>query len=185
MLCFFFQKRIFICGVVILLVSCNDPDLQTRQDKKHKIETVNRQRCSFRVTDKLYRDHIDSAFNPQAYFNIKSYLSENLMQLFVFDTQFDESEKLDAEVKALNTPEVFIPDSIEKISRFGNYEGKGVLMKGVYSGGVVSGTIKVFCYSDSVKGFIAIRQTIRPVDEEEFDVVENSFMLKYDSYMNR
>src|SRR5579885_2727036 len=152
------RKSFFLCGIAVILISCNDITTGTGTQDKHKIETVNRQRCSFQVTDKLYLDHIDSSFNPQAYFKIRSYLSENMMQLFVYDTKIDEDEKLNAEMKALNVPDVFIPNSIEKITHFGDYEGKGVIMKGVYSGGVVNGTIKVFCFSGKDKGFMAIRQ---------------------------
>lgn len=171
-------KRFLFYSIAGILLSCNGATMRNGQSEKHKIETVNRQRCSFQVTDKLYLDHIDSAFNPQAYFKIRSYLSENLMQLFVFDSKIDVDEKLNTEVKALNAPDVFIADSIEKITHFGNYEGKGVIMKGMYSGGVVNGTIKVFCFTDQDKGFMAIRQTIRSLDDKEFDVVENSFTLK-------
>lgn len=171
-------KRFLLSGVISILFSCNDATMRTTPPDKHKIETVNRQRCSFQVTDKLYLDHIDSAFNPQAYFKIRSYLSENMIQLFVFDTKIDIDEKLNTEAKSLNAPDVFRADSIVKITHFGNYEGRGVIMKGTYSGGVVNGTIKVFCFSDKDKGFMAIRQTIRSVDDKEFDVVENSFILK-------
>lgn len=171
-------STIVLFAFVSALLSCNDDTMNDGLKEKHKIETVNRQRCSFQVTDKLYLDHIDSSYDPQSYFNIKSYLSDNVMQLFVFDSNFDEEEKLDAEVKALSSPDVFIPNSIEKIKQFGNYQGKGVIMKGHYSGGVVNGLIKVFCFSDSAKGFVAVRQIIQHLDEKEFDVPENSLMLK-------
>lgn len=171
-------NKLFLSCMIVLLFSCDNASLNNSSKEKHKIETVNRQRCSFDVTDKLYLDRIDSSFNPQAYFNIKSYLTDNLLQLFVYDSKFDEEEKLDAEVKGLSAPDVFIPSSIEKINRFGKYQGKGVIMKGHYSGGIVNGTIKIFCFSDSAKGFLAVRQTIQSKDVNEFDVVENSFTLK-------
>ena len=174
----YWARKIAFIAVLALLLSCDDASMGSRSQEKHKIETVNRQRCSFNVTDKLYLDRIDSSFNPEGYFKIKSYMSENMLQLFVFDTKIDEDDKLNAEVRALNSPDVFIPHSIEQINHFGNYQGKGVVMNGVYSGGVLNGTIKVFCFGEKDKGFLAIRQTIRPVDEKEFDVVENSFTLK-------
>ncbi len=89
------RKMIFGIVVTAALFSCDDASLRNRSQDKHKIETVNRQRCTFNVTDKLYLDRIDSSFNPEGYFKIKSYLSENMLQLFVFDTRIDVDEKLE------------------------------------------------------------------------------------------
>lgn len=172
------MKKIFLIELLVFgLFSCNLNRQNDNQDKP-KVEKVNRQRCSFDLSNKLFLGKIDSSFNEEGYFRILSYKSENRMQLFVFDSQVDIDEKLDGQIKALNSPDVFTAKSIEKIKKFGSYEGKGVIMKGTYEGGVVLGTIKVFCFGTANKGFLIIRQIITNTDIEDFDLIENSFRLK-------
>jgi hypothetical protein len=168
-------KRILFAALsLFVLTSCEDAG----NKQKTKFEKVNRERCSFEISNNLYLGKIDSSFDEQGYFKILSDKSDNLMQLFVFNSEIDTDEKLKIEVEALNSPDVFKAKSIDSVNQFGKYTGKGVLMKGAYTGGVLKGKIKVFCYSKEDKGFIAVIQTIYASDTSAFNVIENSFLLK-------
>ena len=155
-------KNVFFGLITLWMFSCNDTTL----------------RCSFDLTDELFLAKINSSFNADGYFKIASYESNNMMQLFVFDSQIDVDKKLNDQVEVLNSPNVFTAQTIDCLHQFGNYKGKGVIMKGVYEGGVVRGTITVFSFGKEDKGFLSIRQIIEKSDTADFNLVEKSFMLK-------
>jgi len=170
----------FVMLCALTLGACEDNIRNDKKEarRKYKIEKVNRERCSFDLSNKLFLDRIDESHDPEGYFKIASPGSENVMQLFVFNTSIDVDEKLEAMQKALNTPDIFTASTIEKISKFGSYSGSGVMMDGTYNGGILKGTIKIFCHGEKGKGFLVIRQTISTTDSKEFDLVESSFRLK-------
>lgn len=171
------KNYFFIALLVIGLFSCN---LKRPNDKQYqgKIEKIDKQRCSFDLAADLNLEKIDASFDVEGYFKIASYKSNNLMQLFVYNSQVDVDQKLGDQIHALNFPDVFKAKSIDTIYHLGSYEGKGVIMKGTYEGGVVTGTIKIFCFGTGEKGFLTIRQTINNGDTYNFDLIENSFLLK-------
>lgn len=171
------KNYFFIFLLVFELYSC---DLKSPSDKKDrvKVEKINKQRCSFDLSADLYLEKIDSSFDEEGYFMIASFKSSNIIQLFVFDSQVDVDLELDTQIQALNSPDVFKAKSIDTIYHFGNYEGKGVIMKGSYKGGVIKGMIKIFSFGTDEKGFLAIRQTFNNTDLHNFDLIESSFLLK-------
>ena len=174
-----FKNDLIIALLAVVLFSCNsNPDSTKIDSRQYKVETVNRQRCSFDLPNNLYLGKIDSSFSEEGYFKIVSFKSGNIMQLFVFDSPIDPEEKFKSQEDALNSPEIFTAKTIENIPRFGNYEGKGVIMKGTYSGGVVTGSIKIFSFAEENKGFLVIRQMIHDDDTKDFDLVESTFHLK-------
>lgn len=164
--------------IICISVSCNNTSPKAEEETKNEYKKINRQRCSFNLPGSLFLGEIDVSLDEEGYFRIISHRSENRMQLFVFNSKIDVDEKLDNQIEALNTPNVFTAKSIEKENRFGNYQGKGVIMKGIYQGGIVRGTIQIFCFGTGDKGFLVIRQTIKKSDTEAFNLVENSFRMK-------
>ena len=170
-------KYLFSFLVVVGLFSC---DLNSANDKKGraKVEKINKQRCSFDLSADLHLEKIDSKFDEEGYFLIGSYKSSNILQLFVYDSQVDVEQNLDDQLKALNSPDVFKAKSIDSLNQFGIYNGKGIIMNGNYVGGVVKGTIKIFSYGKDEKGFLVIRQNVENTDSKNFDLIENSFLLK-------
>jgi hypothetical protein len=168
-------KKILFGGLLLFATtSCENAGNR----HKTKVEKVNRERCSFDIPGNLYLGEIDSSFDEQGYFRILSDKSENRVQLFVYNSEIDTDEELKIKVEALNAPDVFKAKSIDSVNQFGNYTGKGVLMKGIYAGGIIKGKIKVFCYSGKDKGFTAVTQIIDASDTSAFKIIENSFLLK-------
>src|ERR1700675_4124425 len=98
------MKNYFFFAMLVLgLFSC---DLKGPNDKKDqgKGEKIDKQRCSFDLSADLYLGKIDaSSFDEEGYIKIASYKSNNLMQLFVFNSQVDVDEKLNAQIEALNS----------------------------------------------------------------------------------
>ena len=172
------RQFLFAALGFFVFISCNDLSSGNNGNAESKYAKIDRQRCSFVLPEKLYLGKIDSSFNEEGYFRIISRESENRMQLFVYDSQTDMDERVNAQMNALNSPDVFSAKKIERINRFGNYQGKGVIMKGTYTGGVIQGKIKIFCYGTSAKGFLVIQQTIKVADTANFAMVEKSFLLK-------
>lgn len=103
-----------------------------------------------------------------------------MLQIFVFDEQSDVNDKIDAQEKALNKPGVFTANKITPVNHWGKYEGKGIVMDGVYKGGIIKGKITVFAYSNDKSSFLIIRQDIgsQELVKANFDQIENSFKLK-------
>jgi hypothetical protein len=168
-------KKILLPGLFFFLItSCK----YANDSQKNKFEKITRERCSFDLQRSLYLGEIDSSFDEQGYIRILSDKSENRMQLFIYNSEIDINEELETKVKALNSPNVFTAASIDSVNQFGNYKGKGVIMTGVYAGGIIKGKIKVFCYGNEDKGFVAVRQIINASDSSSFNLVENSFLLK-------
>jgi hypothetical protein len=172
------RQFLFAALGFFVFISCDDINSKNNRDPESEYAKIDRQRCSFVLPGKLYLGKIDSSFNEEGYFRILSRESENRMQMFVYDSQIDIDERVNAQMNALNSPDVFSAKTIERISRFGNYQGKGVIMKGTYTGGVIQGKIRVFCYSTTGKGFLVIQQTIKSADTANFALVEKSFLLK-------
>ena len=174
--------KLFLLGFCVVgLVACETTMKKGERPKakrKYRTEKINRERCSFDLSNKLALDDIDSTQDPEGYFKISSSVSDNIMQVFVFDVSIDVDDKLENMQKALNTPDIYTASTIDKIDRLGSYTGKGVDMEGVYNGGIVVGNIKIFCYGKEGKGFMVVRQTITTTDTSEFNQVENSFQLK-------
>jgi hypothetical protein len=168
-------KRILFAALFLFVItSCENAG----NKQKTKFEKVNRERCSFDISSNLYLGEIDSSFDEQGYFRILSDKSENRVQLFVYNSEIDTDEELKIKVEALNSPDVFKAKSIDSVNQFGNYTGKGVLMKGFYAEGVIKGKMRVFCYSGKDKGFTAVTQIIDASDTSAFNVIEKSFLLK-------
>ena len=147
--------------------------------QKIKVHKINKERCSFELPVSLYLGKIDtSTYDEQGYFRILSNKSENRMQLFVRNSNIDVNEELKNQIEALNSPDVFTARRIDSLNQFGNYRGKGVLMSGIYEGGIVKGKIKIFCYTGHNNGLIIVWQTINNGDTLAFKEVESSFLLK-------
>lgn len=168
------KTGLFVVLFFPLLTSC----LDTGTNNEIQSKKINRERCSFALPAHLYLGTIDSSFDEQGYFRVLSERSQNRMQLFVYNSKIDIDEELKGKIEALNSRDVFTARSIDSVNRFGDYEGKGVIMAGIYNGGIVKGKIKIFCYSNDQKGFVTIRQIIDPKDSSSFNLVEKSFLLK-------
>ncbi len=103
-----------------------------------------------------------------------------MLQLFVFQTSSDTTSIIQRQEKALNNPAIFNATTMVKDNTFGHYSGKGILMDGVYEGGVIKGNIKIFCFSEKTKSFLVIRQIIgnSVEDKDAFIELEKSFKLR-------
>ena len=142
---------------------------------------MNRQRCSFRLPGDLVLKPIDTnEFDKEGYFEIASNDDNETLQIFVFDHKIDPDEQLNMQQKALDTPTVFTAKTITPIKQWGKYNGKGILMSGLYAGGVIKGKITVFAYSTAKRGFLIIQQDIGSQESEKADIklVADSFFLK-------
>jgi len=176
------MKYLFLISFLISgLFSCTENQQGYKQHSSRstkKVEKINKERCAFDLPVDLYLGRTDGSLSEEGYFKIESSESNNILQLFVYNTQIDIEEHVNRQQEALNSDDIFTAATIDTISRLGSYDGKGVVMKGAYAGGVVNGEIKIFCFSNNEKGFLIIRQTINKDDSQNFDIVEKSFLLK-------
>jgi len=173
------MKIIYILFFLFSIFQSCINTLPKTEDKKSQMQ--NKEHCSFEMSSNLQFKPIDTTkFAKESYFKIGSSISDNIMQIFVYDTQIDALQKTKDQQEALNTPDVFSAKTITPINKIGKYNCSGILMEGVYAGGIIKGKIKVFAYSDAQKGFVFIRQYIGGSnnDTEDFDQIENTFTLK-------
>ena len=142
---------------------------------------IDRQRCRFKLPGDLVLKPIDtSEFDKEGYFEITSHDENETLQIFVFDHKTDVDEQLNMQQKALDTPAVFTAKTITPIKQWGKYNSKGILMNGLYAGGVIKGKITVFAYSTDKRGFLVIQQDVGSHESEKADIklVADSFFLK-------
>lgn len=168
---------IFFAASFIIMQACN----LNSGNKKADAKLIDKKRCSFELPGNLALQNIDtSTFSAEGYFKIAPALEDGMMQIFVYDEPNDENEKVNTQEKALNNPDVFTASAITHIKHWGKYDGTGIVMPGIYNGGVIKGKITVFCYSNHSSSFVIIRQDIGSHEsvKADFDVIENSFMLK-------
>ena len=138
-------------------------------------------RCSFDVPDPLFLDEIDTTeFSKDGYYKVHSTVSNNAMQLFVFDSRTNPKYKVSNQLKNLNRPEVFTASKIDSLNEFGQYHGTGVIMTGEYNGGIIKGVIRVFSANGKNRGFLVVQQQLSGniKDKDAFAKVEKSFQLK-------
>lgn len=172
-----------ICFVVIQ--ACNSGSGNKTTDAKLAdnidYQLIDKKRCSFRLDDGLSLKDIDTTmFTKEGYFKIEPSVDPGAFQIFVFDGQSDINDKIDAQEKALNQPEIFTAGEIMPLNHWGKYDGKGMVMNGIYKGGVIKGKITIFAYSNDKSSFLIIRQDIGSHEsvKANFDQIENSFKLK-------
>lgn len=150
-------------------------------NKKADAKLIDKERCSFELPDSLALQNIDTTtFSREGYFKIAPAVEAGMLQIFVYDEPNDVNEKVALQEKALNNPDIFTASAITPIKHWGKYDGKGIVMPGTYNGGVIKGKITVFSYSNNKSSFVIIRQDIGSHEsvKADFDVIENSFMLK-------
>jgi hypothetical protein len=161
-------------GILLLLLACMNP-----VDNSSRL--MDKQRCRFELPAELSLKKIDTAlFSKEGYFKIEPIEDAGLMQIFVFNKQTNPDDHISAQQAALNSPEVFTANTISHIKHWGKYDGKGLVMDGVYKGGIIKGKITVFAYSTDKSSFLIIRQDVGSHEsvKADFDRVENSFTLK-------
>ena len=99
-------KRISYILLSCAILACTSSPARKDMQVHGKVELVQRERCSFDLPEPLFLDKINASFSEEGYFKIGSSVSNNLMQLFVFDAPIDVDDKVDKQVHALNSPEV-------------------------------------------------------------------------------
>ena len=172
-----------ICFVVIQ--ACNFSSGNKTADAKLAdnidYKLIDKKRCSFRLADDLSLQNIDTTvFSKEGYLKIEPPVDPGMLQIFLFDGQRDINDEIASQEKALNQPEIFTANKITLMNHWGKYEGKGIVMNGVYKGGIIKGKITVFAYSNDKSSFLIIRQDIgsHELVKANFDQIENSFKLK-------
>jgi hypothetical protein len=180
------KKIIFLFAICFVVIqACNfssdnkPPDAKLADNIDYKL--IDKKRCTFSLADDLSLQNIDTTvFSKEGYFKIKPSVDPGMLQIFVFEGQSDINDKIDRQEKALNQPEVFTASQITPVNHWGKYEGKGIVMNGVYKGGLIKGKITVFAYSNDKSSFLIVRQDIgsHELVKANFDQIENSFKLK-------
>ncbi len=150
-------------------------------NKTANAKLIDKKRCSFKLPGDLSLQPIDtSTFSIEGYFKIVPAAESGMMQIFVYNEPSEVNEKVNLQEKVLNTPDIFTASAITPLKHWGKYDGTGIVMPGIYNGGIIKGKITLFCYSNNKSSFLIIRQDIGSHEsvKADFDVIENSFMLK-------
>ena len=181
------MKKIIVLFAIcfIVLQACNLSSGNKTADAKLvdniDYKLIDKKRCSFRLADDLKLQNIDTTmFSKEGYFKIEPPVDAGMLQIFVFEGESDINDKIDRQQKALNQPEIFTASTITPLNHWGKYEGKGIVMNGIYKGGIIKGKITVFAHSNDKSSFLIIRQDIgsHELVKADFDQIENSFKLK-------
>jgi hypothetical protein len=171
------KNIIFFAVFFVMVQACN----LNSGNKTANTKLIDKKRCSFKLPGNLSLQNIDtSKFSIEGYFKIAPAVESGMMQIFVFNEPSDVNEKVNLQEKALNTPNIFTASAITPVKHWGKYDGSGIAMPGIYYGGIIKGKITLFCYSNDKSSFLIIRQDIGSHEsvKADFDVIENSFILK-------
>ncbi len=169
--------------LVLLTVSCMACHTGSgkQQHNTDKPVMVSGKRCSFDLPAALFLVPVDTnKFSPDGYYKIHSHTTNNTLQIFIFDGKVDINDKVSNQVSHINAPDIFSALKTDSLDRFGRYTGTGVIMTGLYQGGVVNGKIRIFSANGADRGFLVIRQLVagNDGDNEAFETLEKSFLLK-------
>lgn len=124
-------------------------------------------------------DSSDKSFEPDNYLDLNSASDNGFAMFFLFETQIDEKEHIDDQVKAYIDKLVKKP-KVSYFDKWGAYRGQGAKIEGILMG-LMKGEIKIFAHATDSLSFLTISMLYledRPVDEPGLELIESTFRLK-------
>jgi hypothetical protein len=123
-------------------------------------------------------DTDDEDYDPDNLFSIDS-PDDNMVMFMIFNVSVDRDELLESQVEAFTSQLIKKPE-ITEFSNWGNYEGKGKILKGKLLG-VFKGFVKIFVYTDQHKSMIVVEQCF----DKNYETLKKSYELISSSFRFR
>jgi hypothetical protein len=144
------------------------------------LKTIDRDSFSVKYPSTWSIDTKDEDYDPDALFSLDAPAEGATMMFMIFDSVIDTDDMLKAQEEAMTKEVIKKPTSITKFDSWGNYKGKGILIKGKILG-VLKGQVKIFIYTDEHKSMLVMEQIYDsdlPVTGKEFEQIAMSFKFK-------
>jgi len=144
------------------------------------MKTIDRDSFSLKYPSSWTIDTKDEDYDPDALFSLDASAEGATMMFMIFDAVIDVEEMLKAQREAMTSELIKKPSSITNFQEWGNYKGKGILIKGKIMG-VLKGQVKIFIYTDDNKSMLVMEQIYDSdmvVTGVEFEQIAKSFKFK-------
>lgn len=144
------------------------------------LKTIDRDSFSVKYPSTWSIDTKDEDYDPDALFSLDAPAEGATMMFMIFDSVIDTDDMLKAQEEAMTKEVIKKPTSITKFDSWGNYKGKGILIKGKILG-VLKGQVKIFIYTDEHKSMLVMEQIYDsdlPVTGKEFEQIAMLFKFK-------
>lgn len=154
--------------------------LFTLTAEAQNMKTIDRDSFSLKYPDTWTIDTKDEDYDPDALFSLDAPAEGATIMFMIFDAVIDVDDMLKAQQEAMTKEVIKKPSSITQFNEWGNYKGKGILIKGKILG-VLKGQVKVFIYTDDNKSMLVMEQIYDSdmvVTGVEFEQIAKSFKFK-------
>ncbi len=144
------------------------------------MKTIDRDSFSLKYPSTWAIDTKDEDYDPDALFSLDAPAEGATIMFMIFDAVIDVDDMLKAQQEAMTKEVIKKPSSITNFYQWGNYKGKGILIKGKILG-VLKGQVKVFIYTDDNKSMLVMEQIYDEdmvVTGAEFEQIAKSFRFK-------
>lgn len=144
------------------------------------MKTIDRDSFSLKYPSTWSIDTKDEDYDPDALFSLDAPAEGATILFMIFDSVIDTDDMLKAQEEAMTKEVIKKPSSITNFYNWGNYKGKGILIKGKILG-VLKGQVKVFIYTDDHKSMLVMEQIYDSdmlVTGAEFEQIAKSFKFK-------